>query len=204
MKGCNGRVTGILLAGGLSRRMGLEKGMIRIGDRYLFQYPLGVLESVCDDILISSCRGPLPEISHLTVCDEVKGIGPMGGIHACLRRSTTDYNLVLSYDLPMVNTGLMKFLLSHRQGHDLVVPAIHPGRPEPLCGVYHRRVADIFDRMIQEMQYAVHLTISKAKGKVILIDRSDPFFHPDLFLNIKRKDKIEKLPPKKKKKNHEE
>ncbi len=204
MKNCNGRVTGILLAGGLSRRMGREKGMIRLRDRYLFQYPLRVLETVCDEILISSCRGPLPETNHPTVCDEVEEIGPMGGIHACLRRSATDYNLVLSYDLPMVNSGLMKFLLSHREGHDLVVPAIHPERPEPLCGVYHRRVADIFDRMIREMQYAVHMTISKAKGKVILIDRSHPFFHPDLFLNINRKEDLEKLPADWRKENHEE
>ncbi len=194
MRNSDKKITGILLAGGLSRRMGREKGLIRLGDRYLFQYPLNVLESVCDEILISSCKGPLPGISHPVVCDEVKGIGPLGGIHACLRRSSNDINLVLSYDLPMVTPGLLEYLVSQRRDAEIVLPALELRKPEPLSGLYCRSLSGILDQMIREKEYAVHAILSRARSRIVLIEPSHSFWQRDLFLNINREEDLEKLP----------
>jgi CTP:molybdopterin cytidylyltransferase MocA len=58
------KMTGILLAGGMNRRMGKEKGNIRIGDAYLYQYPLSVLEKLCDEVLISTCKKAVFQEQH--------------------------------------------------------------------------------------------------------------------------------------------
>ena len=106
-------ITGILLAGGQSRRMGRDKGMIRIGKFLMYQYPLKVLESLCDEILISTCNPMEIEEDYEQVCDNIPGIGPIGGVATCLEKSSNDLNIILSYDLPLVNRGLFIELLKY-------------------------------------------------------------------------------------------
>lgn len=188
------KITGILLAGGMSRRMGREKGSMVIGKRMMYEYPLSVLESVCDEILISSCQ-PLPsQHNHPTVCDKVKGIGPMGGIHTCLEHSSTDLNIVLSYDMPLVNEGLLQYLVARNQGWDIVVPAIRPNHLEPLCALYRKSTSNILEDLIKEKRYAVHQALSRATSLILNIQEDMPFYHPDLFLNINSMEDLERIP----------
>ena len=124
--------------------MGREKGQIRIGKQLLYQFPLKILENVCDEILISTCNAFSPSMCHTLVCDEIQDIGPMGGIYSCLQRSSNDLNIVLSYDMPMINKGLLNKLIGESMDFDIVVPALRNDPPEPLCGIYRKSVADKF------------------------------------------------------------
>ncbi len=194
MKSSPVHITGILLAGGKSKRMGREKGTLEIGKRKLFEYPLGVLETICDEILISSCSDPVPITGYRVVCDEIKGIGPMGGIYTCLSQSKTDLNIVLSYDMPLVRENLLRHLVEQSQGWDVVIPALHAEKPEPLCALYRKSALGVFQDLINKKQYAVHQVIPAARSKVLLIGEEMPFFHPDLFLNINRQKDLDHLP----------
>ncbi len=194
MKFLNKKVTGILLSGGMSRRMGRQKGSMEIGGRMLYEYPLKALESVCDEILISG-SSPLPgQLRYPLVRDIITGIGPMGGIHACLGHSSNDLNLVLSYDLPMINDGLLSFLVEQSDEWDLLVPAIKSNKPEPLCAIYRKSLKPVFEAMIEQERYAVNQVISQVRSKVLSIHEGMPFYHADLFLNINRADDLKRLP----------
>jgi molybdopterin-guanine dinucleotide biosynthesis protein A len=113
MKDYTPKITGILLAGGQSSRMGHDKGMIRLGKFLMYQYPLKVLESLCDEILISTCKPLEIEEDYEQVCDKITGIGPIGGVVTCLEKSANELNIILSYDLPLVNRGLFTELLKY-------------------------------------------------------------------------------------------
>lgn len=93
--------------------MGRDKGMIRIGKFLMYQYPLKVLESLCDEILISTCNPMKIEEDYEQVCDKIPGIGPIGGVVACLEKSSNDLNIILSYDLPLINRELFIELLKY-------------------------------------------------------------------------------------------
>ena len=188
------KITGILLAGGMSRRMGREKGVLKIGKRYLFQYPLKVLETICDEILISTCNDSSLPVRYTTVCDEVRGIGPLGGIYTCLKRSSNDLNIVLSYDLPLVNEGLLRYLIRERGSFDIVLPSLQENRMEPLCGIYQKRVAAKLKDLIDTKEYAVYRALQLTKSRTLLINDQMPFWHPDLFLNINHVDDLKRLP----------
>lgn len=189
------KITGILLAGGMSKRMGKDKGLVKIGNRFLYQYPLKVLEALCDEILISTCKDlTIPE-THTTVCDEIDGVGPIGGIYTCLKRSSNDLAIVLSYDLPLINTGLLTFLLRECEAYDIVLPALQENRPEPLCGIYRKNVANILGDMIEKRRYAVHGALPFVRNRIILIEKQMPFFRPDIFLNINEESDLDRLPP---------
>lgn len=194
MKESGEKITGILLAGGMSSRMGREKGSMLIGKRMMYEYPLSVLESVCDEILISSCQ-PFPaKHTHPTVCDQIKGIGPIGGIHTCLEHSSTELNIVLSYDMPMVNEGLLQYLIKQSQGWDIVVPSIGTGQLEPLCALYRKSISGVLKELIKEKNYAVRQVIPKVPSLVLNIRADMAFYHPDLFLNINSMEDLKRIP----------
>ncbi|MEN8155718.1 MAG: molybdenum cofactor guanylyltransferase [Bacteroidota bacterium] len=194
MKSTKQRITGILLAGGKSRRMGQEKGELLLGNQRLFEYPLNLLESVCDEILVSSCKAGNLFPGYRVVCDEIEGIGPMGGIHTCLKHSSTELNIVLSYDMPLINEGLIRHLIGHSDEMELVVPALHPGKPEPLCGVYRKSMQKVLGELIEKRAYAVHRAIPLVRSLVVPIGLEMPFYRPDLFLNINQLSDLKHLP----------
>jgi molybdenum cofactor guanylyltransferase len=188
------KITGILLAGGMSRRMGLEKGQLRIGNALLYQYPLRILEQLCDEVLISTCKNELFPIKHRSICDEVKGIGPLGGIYSCLKQSANELNLVLSYDMPLVNENLFRLLISLAENFDVVLPAMQEQRPEPLCGLYRKSMTGVMEEIIAQHDYAVHRILPHCKSKIVRITEKMECWHPDLFLNINSVEDLNRLP----------
>jgi len=178
------KITGILLAGGKSERMGREKGLIPVGDALMYQFPLRVLESICDKILISTCKQLDIEEAHEQVNDEITGIGPISGLYTCLKHSETDLNLVVPYDLPLVNSGLFLHLLKHVNGYEVVIAAMEPGKPESLCGIYRKAVLPVIREMIMEKNYAIHQLLPRVNSTVAIVDPSHPFYHEKLFFNV--------------------
>ena len=195
MPGTRTKITGILLAGGMSQRMGSEKGTLRIGSSLLYQYPLTVLEELCDEILISTCKASLFQEKHRMVCDEVKGIGPLGGIYSCLKQSSTELNLVLSYDMPLVNESMFRLLISEVDNYDIVLPCKPQERPEPLCGIYRKPTLAIIEEMISGNDYAVHHLRTRCKSKIVTISEEMECWRPDLFLSVNSKEDLKRLPP---------
>ncbi len=187
------KITGILLSGGKSSRMGKEKGNIKIGNYFMYQYPLRVLESLCDEILISTCGNLEMEENYEQICDEVPNIGPIGGLYTCLKRSSNELNIVLSYDLPMVNEDLFKDLLKSRDQFDIILPALKEGNPEPLCGIYKKSTQDVFGKMIDRKVYAVRKALPLVRSKIIVLEETSPFFRADIFLNINRETDLKDL-----------
>lgn len=188
-------VTGILLAGGLSSRMGKEKGLVKVGNQYLYEYPLQVLEACCNEILISTCKDSVISRSYPIVCDETSGLGPIGGIYTCLKHSSNDLNVILSYDMPGVNEALVRYMLHEIKGDDMVVPSLKANQPEPLCGIYRKSILPVIEACIQQNEYAVHAVRNRSRSKVLLIKQHMSFWHPDLFANINKIGDLEQLSP---------
>lgn len=189
------KITGILLAGGMSLRMGKEKGIIRIGPKYLYQYALQVLENLCDEVLISTCKEGLFLEKYPLVCDEIPGIGPIGGIYTCLKQSSNEINVVLSYDMPLVNEELISHLIGESRSHEIVLPALAKDKAEPLCGIYRKETFRIFEQLISQKKYAVHKAIKEGNSKIIQLNDQMNFWDPDMFLNVNKAEDLEKLPP---------
>lgn len=188
------KMTGILLAGGKSKRFGRDKGNIWLNNKRLYDYPLSILERTCDEILISTCQENNYPLKHQSICDEIEGIGPMGGIYSCLRQSTTDLNLVLSYDMPLVNQELIAYLLHEWEEEEVLLPALEDGRPQTLCGLYRKNVTSVLEVMITQKDYAVRNMLSNTQSRVLKISEKFEWWSPDLFLSINREEDLRKLP----------
>lgn len=173
--------------------MGREKSLIRTGNRHLYEYPLAVLAQLCRNVLISTCNKSYHSREHPQVCDEIPGIGPLGGIYSCLKKSGTDLNIVLSCDMPLVNKDLLIYLLQECAGNDIVVPAVNTDKVEPLCGIYRKTIIPAIEQQIMNKIYAVHTVFEQVSCKIVMIRETMPFYSPHMFMNINDADDLDRL-----------
>ncbi len=142
-------VSGIVLAGGLSSRMGRDKTLLLYNNETLIQRTVRKLQTVVDEIIIASnntAKYNIPGI--IEIPDTYSGMGPLGGMHAGLSACKHNYAFVVSCDMPLFSEDLAIYLLDHRQGFDVVIPEIH-NRLEPLCAVYSTTCIKPIERCLQ-------------------------------------------------------
>ena len=138
MESCGG-LSGIVLAGGQSRRMGRNKSELRLNGKTFLELQTDKLRALgIEDIMLSGADCPtLP--GTRVIPDEYPGRGPLGGLHACLRAAENHACLVLSVDVPLVPVwALARLCRAHSGG---VTVLRHGALEEPLIGVYDRAAA---------------------------------------------------------------
>jgi molybdopterin-guanine dinucleotide biosynthesis protein A len=142
-------ITGIILAGGQGRRMGMEKGLVSLGGKPMITFPLKVLSELCDEILISANTADYDYLGHPVIPDLVSNAGPMAGIWSCLLHSKNEINLVAGCDMPFLTNDLYRQILDNRASSLISVPGYGQGRYEPMCGYYHRSVIPAMKKFME-------------------------------------------------------
>ena len=95
------RVTAFVLAGGKSTRMGTDKAFLQFRGRTLLANALKLTRAVAGEVRIVGDSTKFADFGAV-VEDVYPGCGPLGGIHAALKSSDTDLNVVIGVDLPML------------------------------------------------------------------------------------------------------
>lgn len=132
------KVSGIVLAGGRSSRMGQDKTLLLVNTVTLIEKTVQELSKVVDEIIIASNHENKYHIpGTIEIPDSFPDMGPLGGIHAGLIRANYPYSFVVAGDMPFFTADLAEYLLSKCKGYDVIAPEIN-GAWEPLCAVYSR------------------------------------------------------------------
>jgi len=180
------QLTGIILSGGKSSRMGTVKGLAKFQGKPLISYAIKALEPIVDTIIIgANSELAYKEFGFDIVEDELKNIGPIGGILSTLRYSKTANNIILSCDMPYVRTDLLSYLYQNGKDYDVVVAAHGDNKLEPLCGFYSRNTIIDIEASIEEGNYKLQDFFNKVNFKALRVD-SMPFYTKDLFVNINK------------------
>ena len=187
-------ITGIILAGGKSSRLGKEKGLCDFKGKALVSYAIDTLKPLCGQMMISANYFPekYAAFGIPVIADETKDIGPMGGIFSCLRKSNTRHNLVLSCDTPFVNTAVFQFLLKALKNEQVLTPAHETFLIEPLSAYYNINVIGNMETAIRNNQFKMMDLFKQVRFKSINMDEKLPFFSDFLFLNLNTPDDLEK------------
>ena len=139
-------VTGVILAGGRSRRMGQDKATLEVAGATLFDRTLTMLRGLFPCILIAGDRPDLVRSEVPCVPDIYPG-SALGGIHGALTAATTPWIFVAPCDLAFPDAELARFILQHRDSYDVVVPRT-PGGFEPVFALYHKRCLPAMEEML--------------------------------------------------------
>ncbi len=183
-------VTGIVLAGGKSSRMGSEKGLVLLNGKPLIRYAIESLAPLCDRIIISSNSDDYNNMGFEVVADEIQNIGPMGGLLSSLKKSTTEKNLVLSCDLPFANHLLLAYILQMSIGYDAAVPWQGNQHFEPLCAFYNKSVLNVMEQFVMSQNYKLPDLFENINIKKLIINNMHSFYSDRLFFNVNSKTDI--------------
>ncbi len=133
-------VTGFILAGGESRRLGRDKRILRIGGQTLLARTQGLLRSFLDEepFVVGDNLVGLGIDPDRIILDARPNCGPLGGLVASLEKSPTEWVLVLAVDMPFLEKAdLQRMLQAARQKYDVLTLSTD-GRPEPLAALYKK------------------------------------------------------------------
>jgi molybdopterin-guanine dinucleotide biosynthesis protein A len=142
-------MTGVVLTGGESNRLGFNKAFVEVGGRPIVERVLEVLRALFEEVLIITLA---PEqYEHLgcpVYTDLLPGNNAMGGIHAALSYASSEKAFVCACDMPFLNPRLVSRLVELSSKADVVVPRSHGGI-EPLHAVYSKGCLPAIERAIE-------------------------------------------------------
>jgi len=170
-------MTGIVLAGGESRRMGRDKAFLILDGIPLIEHVLRTLRGIFPrTIIVTNNPSAYASYEAVVVTDAVEKRGPLTGIYSGLLKSTDEYNFVAACDMPFLNPDLIAYMAGLADGHDIVVPTI-AGRVEPLHAIYSKRLLPIIEQRLQEDARQIQGIFGDARVRYVSdaeIDRYDP------------------------------
>src|SRR6202008_3870023 len=139
-----------VLAGGQSTRMGADKALVEIDGRTLLERALTLTRSVSSEVQIVGSQAKFARYGDV-IEDEFPQHGPLGGIHAALRASTSELNLVLAVAMPFVEVRFLEFLFEEAARHESAVVTIPraAGAWQTLCAVYRKPFADLAEQALR-------------------------------------------------------
>ncbi|PZM77887.1 MAG: molybdenum cofactor guanylyltransferase [Candidatus Melainabacteria bacterium] len=149
------QVTGLILSGGKSKRMGRPKAFLPFEGSTVIGHIVHEIRDLFNEIFIVA--NEVESFEDLGV-DVVKDIlphrGPLGGILSGLMTSSNHYAFVMACDMPLIDKRLVRELVSRRQDNDVVVLS-HPQGIEPLFGVYSKNCI----KPLEESLFAGNLSV---------------------------------------------
>lgn len=165
--------TGIILAGGKSSRMNREKGLVLLNNKPFIQYSIEALQPLVSEIIIVSKNPDYDIFGIKRVEDIVSNAGPIAGLHAGLVYSKTENNLVLSCDVPMVTTSLLKRLISHNDDYFDVVQFKTKGTTTPLIALYKKRCTNTCEKLLLNGERRLRKLVSALNTKTVSVSKKE-------------------------------
>jgi molybdopterin-guanine dinucleotide biosynthesis protein A len=178
-------LTAFILAGGNSTRMGTDKAFVMFEGRTLLARALEVCRTITSDVRVVGDRKKFAPFAPV-VEDVFPGCGPLAGIHAGLRDSETDWNVVLAVDLPFVSPALLLFLVAQARESRAMVTVPRAGEGwQPLCAIYRRAFADAAETALRARRYKIDALFDESLIRPVgEEDLRRAGFSPEVFRNL--------------------
>lgn len=191
------RVTGVILAGGMSTRLGRDKAVEPLAGQPLIGRVLSMLSDVTDTSVVvvnDEARGaelPLPENVAVAV-DAYPDSGSLGGIFTGLQAASADWALVVACDMPFLNPTLLARMLELRTDHDVIVPVLD-GRPEPTHALYSKACLPHMEERLQHGKLKITGFYEDVRVRYITEDEVN-LLDPDRlsFFNVNTQDDLDR------------
>jgi molybdopterin-guanine dinucleotide biosynthesis protein A len=175
------RVSGVILAGGVSRRLEKNKALERIGGKALIERVIDSLVPLTTEVLAVVARPEQATALRLppslrVVSDRYPGGGSLGGIFTGLEASAEPWSLVVACDMPFLNRELLRHLIAQSSNVDAVVPCLG-GQPEPLHALYSKACLAPMERMLRAGDLKIAPLFEAVRVRYVdeeTIDRIDP------------------------------
>ncbi|WP_341216907.1 molybdenum cofactor guanylyltransferase [uncultured Wocania sp.] len=168
-------ITGIILAGGKSSRMGTDKGFLMLNKKPFIQYSIEALSPLVSEIIIVSNNSKYDSFNLKRVNDIINNAGPIAGICSGLEASSTTYNLILSCDIPLINSEILKKLIDAVDYDSEIIQIENQGKTMPLIALYKRQIKDTFNDFLQKNEHRLRIAVKACNSKNIILEQAHEF-----------------------------
>lgn len=141
-------ITGVILVGGKSRRMGRDKALLDFQGRPLFERVLGLFRVSFPQVMLVGDRGERFAGYDIKIRPDLVPGSSLGGIYTGLLEAQTEWVFAASCDLPFPSEAILGRLCSLRDGVDAVVPKTKQGY-EPLFALYSKRCLEPIRELLE-------------------------------------------------------
>jgi molybdopterin-guanine dinucleotide biosynthesis protein A len=189
-------ITGIILSGGKSSRMGVNKSLLKINDKTIIGYVVELMQNIFSKvILITNNPDDYGFLGLETFEDIYEGYGPLAGIHSGLLNSSTKRNFVISCDVPLMTEQMIKYLVDYPTDK-LITIAKADGFIQQLVGIYNRDIIVAVKEILgkeksidernsdQQKRGCRVLSLVNQIGAEIINTDSLSFYIPDTYFNM--------------------
>lgn len=189
-------ITGIILAGGKSSRMGMNKSLLKIGGKTIIERIVDLMKSIFSEIIIitnspneyASLKLPMYE-------DIYKWKGPLAGIHSALTHSQTEKNFVISCDTPLMTKDMIEYIVNF-QTQKPIVFCEAAGYHQPLVGIYKKEIMIEIENFLsgndETTDKSFHRFLKRVDAEIIHPGDLS-IYNDEIFFNVNKKDDYEKL-----------
>lgn len=182
-------LSGLVLAGGKSRRMGTDKSVLAYHDRPQRDVVLDHLAGVCGQSFLSCRPDQAGELvfSYDVLPDTFLGLGPMGAILSALRQQPDSAWLVLACDLPLLDAATIRFLVENRNPSAMATAFRSPesGFPEPLAAIWEPKSYPVLLQFLAQGYSCPRKALINSHTHLV----EPP--NPDALLNVNTPEEVE-------------
>ncbi|RLI20458.1 hypothetical protein DRO54_06270 [Candidatus Bathyarchaeota archaeon] len=196
----------IILAGGKSARLGMEKGLVKLAGKPLIIHVLNRIENVSDEIIVvvsseaqKEAFGEILEDKARLVVDKYEVKSPLVGALTGFEVASGEKSLLLPCDTPFISRDVASFLLEVCKRKAAAIPRWPDGKIEPLQAAYDTKMGfESAKEALEEGKLDLRSMISKLRGvryiSTLVIKEFDPklltFFNINTPLDIKKAERI--------------
>jgi molybdopterin-guanine dinucleotide biosynthesis protein A len=186
-------ITGFVLAGGKSTRMGRDKAAVSLNGRTLLETALEASRAVSQETYILGA----PELYGRyapAIADIFPGCGPLSGIHAALTQTKTEFNLMIGVDTPFLSAGLLRYIVDKAvDSRAMVTAPVINDYPQPLCAVYSRAFLPIAEQALKAGAYKI-VPLFPGEGTLLIgeADLGQVAFTAEMFENLNTPEDLER------------
>jgi molybdopterin-guanine dinucleotide biosynthesis protein A len=184
-------ISGYVLAGGRSSRMGTDKSLLHLAGKPLIQHAVTKLRRVCAEVHILSSNPALAGYAPL-VPDIHPDCGPIGGIEAALTHSPHDWNLILAVDVPFLPMAILRRWAATITARDETVRVAMftaGGRTQPAVCLLHKQIAPSIAAAVALGEFKL-LPVLEASAEVLTLKKNQPL---DQLLSIRAIDLLAEI-----------
>ncbi len=164
-------ITGIILAGGKSSRIGSDKGFLLLNNKTFIQHIIEAMQPLVNEIIIVSNNADYDIFNLKRVNDLIKDAGPLAGVYTGLHHSNTENNLVLSCDVPLINTETLKKLTDNIEKNIDVIQLESNSKTMPLIALYKKHCESNFLELLQQGERRLRFAVKQCKVKTIVLNK---------------------------------
>jgi molybdenum cofactor guanylyltransferase len=180
------RMTGIILSGGKSSRMGINKAFLEINGERLIDRTVRQFKELFSEVILVT-NEPLLYLDqdvHL-ITDIYKRKGPLGGLYAGLYYASFDYAFLCACDMPYLNVEFIRYMMGRVKGYDIVIPETSEGY-FPLHAIYSRRSLPTIKNLLERGDRLKVIGVFKGMRVLTIPESVIRAYDPEgiMFLNI--------------------